>query len=103
MNNVKEILITTITKIEKVTDLFYKQKNTEGYAELNSTLLNITTAIDQLFEYKLENNSITIDENKLISNLTEAMHAMEEKDTILLADILQYEIMEQFKNIAKTL
>ena len=103
MNNLKDVLILAITKIEEVTDLLYKQKNNEGYALLNSALINVTAAIDQLFAYKIENNSLNIDENKLISNLTEAMHAMEEKDTVLLADILQYEIVEQFKTIVKIL
>lgn len=103
MNNLKETLSTVIVNIEEVTDLFYKQKNNEGYTRLNSVLINMTNTVEQLFAYKLENNNVNIDENKLILTLTDAMHAMEKKDTVLLADILQYEIIEQFRSIEKLL
>lgn len=100
MQSIKGIFAQTIIDIEEVTECFYKQKNKEGYARLDGVLESISSAVDKIFEYKLENNSIEIDETRLISTLTDAMKAIEEKDTILLADIFQYEILEQFQKIS---
>lgn len=99
----KELLLKTIEEIERVTDYFYKQHNQTGYSELDQVITDISLTIDKIFKYRSEKQTINFDEQKLIDTLTEAMNAMEGKDTILLADILQYDLLEQFQDIINQL
>ncbi len=87
-----------VNEITVVTDYLYQQRLSEGYKGLDGLLANIMTVIDQLFSYKTS-ASFSFDENKLVKSLTEAMKAMEVKDSIMLADILSLDIMEQFTDI----
>jgi hypothetical protein len=45
---------------------------------------------------------VYISEEQFNANLAEAMRALEKKDTILLADILKYEIGEMLNDIVKS-
>lgn len=93
MDQVRNIIKTTIEKIEELTNYFYKQKNKEGFAQLDQLILILMNTLDQLFFYQSENNKIYIDDTKVNNRLSEAMIAIQMKDTILLADILKYDII----------
>lgn len=99
----KKLLLKTIEEIERVTDYFYKQQNQTGYSELDQVITDISLTIDTIFKYRLEKQTINLDEQKLIATLTEAMKAIEGKDSILLADIFQYDLLEQFHDIINQL
>lgn len=99
----KKLLLKTIEEIERVTDYFYKQQNQTGYSELDQVITDISLTIDTIFKYRLEKQTINFDEQKLIATLTEAMKAIEGKDSILLADIFQYDLLEQFHDIINQL
>lgn len=99
-----EKLKNAIESIDEVTVLFYQQKILEGHNKYQETLTRITLAIDCIFEYMNKVNEKGIDESEIINILYKAMNAMERKDTILLSDILRYELrveleksMELFK------
>lgn len=85
-----------IQSIEEVTELFYKQKEQEGYQNLNQ----IIPLISEVMEYLItrdEGDTISEQNKEIIDCLDQAMHAMEARDTILLADILQYELKEKLE------
>ncbi len=96
MNNIQYQISQVINEINDVTELLYQQKTKEGYLLLNGTLGKIMNIIDSIYQLRSEQN-ILFDDNRLINNLKTAMEAMENKDNIMLADILNYEIVEQLK------
>lgn len=98
MKEIKNKIDHTLEGIQEVVDLLYQEKINQGYQKLNMVIVQIANTIEDVFEYK-NNNDVDIDEAKFNSALQEALNAMEEKDIVLLADILQYEIMEQFNEI----
>lgn len=100
---IKKELQLALDHINKVTDSLYKQDVKNGYLQLNDAIGVITTAINSIFEYKKNNVDFVIDEKKIVETFSEALNAMENKDTILLADILQYEVSEQFNHILEQL
>lgn len=81
-----EVIKDTIKAIEDNTELFYQQKNNEGYKMLNTTLALLEQTINaiQVSEY--------IDGQLFIEVLTEAMKALENGDTILFSDILYFNL-----------
>jgi hypothetical protein len=103
MSNIKNVLLTSINAIDRTTQLFYQQNIPEGYQELETTLVQLTQTINEIFTYKSEGNQIDIEESQLIQSLNEAMKALEEKDTTLLSDILQYELKELFEKASLSL
>jgi hypothetical protein len=94
----RELIEKAILEIEQVTKLFYEQKQTEGYQQLEMTLVSIAVAIDVI--YKLKNEAVLHSDIKIeeiVPALSEAMKALEQRDSILLADILQYDIKNQLE------
>jgi hypothetical protein len=98
MKEINNHINQTIEEINEVSSYLYQQKLNQGYTKLNITLGNIMSVLDEIFSYTKDNN-ISFDENRLNTNLMLAMGALEEKDSVLLADILVYEIAEQLKEI----
>jgi hypothetical protein len=98
MIEIAERINRILEEIAQVTDMLYQQKLNEGYEKLNGTLTNLINVTEKIFEYK-QHNSITFDENKFIGGLSQAMNAMELKDSVLLADILLFEIAKQLKDM----
>lgn len=103
MEILKQRLETTIESIDKTTEMFYQNNEGEGYKKLQALLLDINITINEVFTYKQQGNSITINENELVEVLNKAMDALEKKDTLLLADIFVYELKELFCQIIKEL
>lgn len=103
MADLKNELQDIIENIGELTDSFYQQDNENGYLKLYTMLGDMTTVVDNLFLYNNNNKDLIFDDTKLIGGLTDAMNALEKKDTVLLADILQYDILEQFNQIVNQL
>lgn len=97
-----EIMINEINQIQQeiteVTNYLYQQKPSEAYKKLDGLLGNIMTVIDKLYSYKAT-GIISFDENTFVNALTSAMNAIEEKDGVMLADILTFEISAQLNEI----
>lgn len=90
-------------QIDSVTELFYQQKEQEGYSALNELLPNLVAGVDAIYQYKQQHDEIPFDEQELQTALVDAMNALEEKDTVLLADVLKYDIYEKYEAVAEAL
>ena len=69
-------------EIREIADLFYQQKSKEGYGRLQELIADLSQYVAQIEEEAKR--------QELLEALTEALTAMQEQDTTLLADILQY-------------
>lgn len=74
--------------LEQITDLLYQENVTPAYMRLAAVLPQMEDIIMQLDEEA---------QQELTEKLQSSLGAMEDGDNTLLADILQYEILEQLK------
>jgi len=99
MGDLKKEIVNAIELINATTELFYQDKKEQGYDKLGLTLSELIPVINQIIEYKGQNNSIDVNEAKLVELLSNAMNAMEKKDVILLSDILKYELIDTLDRV----
>lgn len=90
----KNKLSDMLSDIQEKVELFYQQKTGEALQQFDGVLGNMLSLIDGIFAYKQEHEDFELDEKKIQALLTEAMQALEERDMILLADIIQYDFIE---------
>lgn len=95
----KRMIIEAIREIDHNSKLFYQQKEKEGYASLENTLALLIQATNVI----LENNLEHIDGQVLNTILLNAMNAMNAKDSILLSDILYFELKPLLEQAAMLL
>ncbi len=77
--------------VKAISELFYQQKNQEALAAMPSLLdgiMNLTTMIAEKEGISEESTQ------ELVKVMGESLVAMEKKDYVLLADILQYDMIE---------
>ncbi len=77
--------------VKAISELFYQQKNKEALAAMPSLLdgiMNLTTMIAEKEGISEESTQ------ELVKVMGESLVAMEKKDYVLLADILQYDMIE---------
>lgn len=74
------------SKITEVTELLYQQKITEAYGLLPTILAEFSNYVVTVED--------SAQQQKILETLNEALGAMEQQDTTLLADILQYELVD---------
>jgi|GEM_PF-621489 hypothetical protein len=91
-----------LVEISDTTDYFYQQKIGEAYKKLDPLIGHIMTVVDKLFAYK-ETYSLMFDEDSLVNSLAKSMKAVEEKDSVLLADILSLELAGQLEDIVSNI
>lgn len=99
MGQEKKIVKNTIQVIRETTELFYQQKVKEAYGKMQDTLTSISQTVDALHEYKSVNEGFALEEERIVASLTEAMNAMKAGDTVLLADILEYDFIEYLEEL----
>ena len=99
LDNLKKMLANVLDEIGVITDLLYKQEIKVAYEKFNTVLVELADVIDSIFAYRIENEKSNIEIDSLVTKLSEALQAMEAGDTVLLADILRYEIVEQLREI----
>lgn len=97
MGNIREQITQNINEINEIVEMFYQQKTQEAYTQLDPVLGNLLKAIDDVVAYQQEHAEIEIDVNGLTEALKEALSAIEEKDAILMADVLKYEVVEKLE------
>lgn len=78
--------------IDDNTALFYQQKEKDGYEMLNRTLALLVETTNELLNSQTESNKKNVDQEKLNYVLSNAMIAIENGDTILLSDILFFDL-----------
>jgi hypothetical protein len=79
--------------------MLYQQKYTEAFQQFAVLLNELTTITEQIFVLKGQGIIENFDEQKYLAILTEAMSALETRDDVLLADILNYELTEQLEEL----
>lgn len=97
MNDIKERIEDTKNKIEEVTKLFYQQKASDAYEQLEIVLTLITQIVDMIYDMDINPNIREENTKVLIGALQETLQAMEDKDSVLVADILKYEVEEKLE------
>ena len=100
MNQIIALIDVAVGKINAMTEFFYQQKNQEALLEMSGILdaiLAVSGAIMPLENIGEE------DKKKAVNVLGEAMKAMEEKDYVLLADIMRYDMIDTLEIYKKAL
>ena len=93
MSAVNEGILELKTKTERLADCFYQQKSQEGYQVL-VLIIDDLSALSVILEGNRENTAIAELYTELSEKLQEVMTAMVEKDTVLIADIMRYDMID---------
>lgn len=101
MSQDREIVVNTIADLSENLELFYQQKNQEALLQFDGMIAKLLSVVDILHAYKENHADFEWDEEKVKQILVEAMEAMQEKDLILLADIMQYDFIEYMEELVK--
>ncbi|WP_455714571.1 hypothetical protein [Anaerosporobacter sp.] len=96
--NIKNNLINCISCTEQMNIYFYQQNRDAGYQVLNDVLGSLMNVMEEL-TYLRNTNEIEIDINIINKMLESALQALESQDTVLFADIMQFEIVDLLKDI----
>lgn len=99
MNNIKKMIQDIDFDIERVVEEFYQQKTQDAYQHLTGTIEKMLVLVDKIAMIQKEQIENAIDGADLLNALKETVSAMEEKDSILVADVLKYEVQEKLKNL----
>jgi hypothetical protein len=97
VDELKNEISKMVQTIEETTTMFYQQKNDSGYKQLDHTLAVLMQGIDHLLKLKKDGFDINIDEKEINQVLSNAIEALTKKDTILLSDVLQYDLIGLLK------
>ena len=97
--SLKNVIMEATKAIEDNTSLFYQQKNKEAYEMLDSTLTLLIGTTNKILDLKNENKEIKIDGHEINIVLENSMKAIEVSDTILLSDILLFDLKPLLEQI----
>lgn len=86
----KEIIDKIVDLISNVADLFYQDKLHEGYVRLEELLGELSLTVENLYQVGI----LSAEDTSILDILKEIMCAMEQKDTLLIADMLEYELKD---------
>lgn len=86
MNQIKDI----VEQISGVSNLFYQNKINEGYKELEKLLADFSLLLDGLYQRGI----LSMEDTIVLDILRNTMSAMEQGDSLLVADILEYELKD---------
>ncbi len=103
MELLKQRIENTNLLIDEATELFYQNKIQIAYSNLDNLLINVSNTISDIDNYKQQGGEIGIEENRLVEVLQNALNALENKDLLLMADILEYDLKELFVEILEIL
>jgi len=96
MDKIKTNIDNVLKTLDEIMNMFYVGNDSEGYIKLNETLITMLMLIEYIEKSdKLEE----VDINKIENILKDCVEALEEKDTVLLADIIQYDLIDALKEI----
>lgn len=97
----REVICEKVTKAqEKITtiaDYLYQEKEKEAYIVIDELLTILMELNAIIVEANQQGENFPFDEEGFKNTLLEAMKALEQKDMVLFADILQYEVGEQIQ------
>ncbi len=90
-------------KIEIISNLLYQQNQNEAFSQLLVLINELSILSTHLFGQENEDILSNVEQNRLLSTLNEAMNALEKKDGVLLADILNYDLTDLLNELEKQL
>ena len=99
MDDLKKNIANVIHEIDDVVEMFYQQKTKEAYIQLDSVLADLLQVVDPIHVYEVKHPDDGVDSAGVTDALKETLSAMEEKDAILTADVLKYEVNEKLEMI----
>ena len=79
--------------LSKVTELLYQEKHNEAYGILIKCLPIMGIYIGEIEDENMQ--------REIMDALTEAVAAMENNDYTLLADVLQYDVIEKLETLGE--
>ena len=79
--------------LKKITELLYQERVNQAYDFLVKCLPHMGVMIGDIQDETLQ--------REIMDSLTEAVGAMEENDYTLLADILQYDVIEKIESMGE--
>lgn len=85
-NQIKDI----VEQISGVSNLFYQNKINEGYKDLEKLLGDFSLLLDGFYQSGI----LSMEDTVVLDILRNTMSAMEQGDTLLVADILEYELKD---------
>lgn len=101
MKDLKKEIETVINDLDSIVEMFYQQKVQEAYSELNTALGKIMEITEVVQNYTAQNSDKEINMDILLNALKKTLSAMEERDVVLVADVLKYEVIEKLNDIAE--
>ena len=101
MKDLKKEIETVINDLDSIVEMFYQQKVQEAYSELNTALGKIMEITEVVQNYTAQNSDKEINMDIFLNALKETLSAMEERDVVLVADVLKYEVIEKLNDIAE--
>ncbi len=81
-------------KIDKVSDLFYQQKDSEGLEAMKYVIDDMMGVASGLDSYAKADRTFTFDANEFLAVLKQALDSMAKKDYVMLSDVLKYDLSE---------
>lgn len=102
----KELIKKIIIILESLEDIsidLYQQKIRKGYTDFANLIPKLTNLVTEIFTLKSTVPSIEFNEAEFIEKLSMALNALEQKDTVLLADILLYEISPNLEILTESM
>lgn len=87
-----KLINDSVKAIEDNTDLFYQQKEKEGYEMLNNTLTLLIQTVNTILELQAQSDAQNFPVQTYNEVLSDALHALEYGDTILFSDILYFDL-----------
>ncbi|MDF2511438.1 MAG: hypothetical protein K0S04_1304 [Herbinix sp.] len=93
----------TMELIEETTDLFYQQKQQVGLQNLENMIASIMVLLENVQKYQMSQHTIILEEIHFNSILVNAMDILAQKDYVLLADILTFELNGVIENSLRQL
>lgn len=101
MKDLKKEIEIVIKDLERIVEMLYQQKIQDAYSELNTVLGKIMEITEVIQNYTAQNPDKEIYMEDLLNALKETLSAMEEKDVVLVADVLKYEVIEKLNDIVE--
>ncbi|KXG76342.1 hypothetical protein [Thermotalea metallivorans] len=104
-NELQNYLYKLTPAIEKTVQYFRGQKEDQGLNLLIPIIDGLHWVIEVVHAAKdwLIHYNIMMDENVMNENLREMVSAMEHQDYVLLADVLEYELLPVLQQLGKAL
>lgn len=93
MDKTNEIISAVVTQIEGITDKFYQHSDKKRFFYFDEILKKLLELANCL-SLEGEKGQHYLEEGTFLSVLSEITKALEQKDETLLADILQYDLLE---------